>query len=78
MFYVAVASGFISRIGYDPTTRKCEVTFSESGESYAYKDVEPADAAILTFGKDKGSFFNREFKAKYRGYEVVSTLPRSG
>lgn len=65
-------SSVIREIHYDPETKSLEVHFV-SGLIYVYHDVpQPIYAAFLSF-REKGVYFNRHIKDKYRFTKLLET-----
>ncbi len=61
---VAVESRAISRIGYDPETKRLLVTF-RSGDAYAYFDVPAALFAAFRAAESRGRFFQAHIRDHY-------------
>jgi hypothetical protein len=61
---VAVESRAISRIGYDPETKRLLVSF-RSGEAYAYSGVPAAIFEAFRDAESRGRFFQAHIRDRY-------------
>jgi hypothetical protein len=60
-----VDSSSIEAVGYNPVRRKLYVRFRESGETYAYHDVDEWVYVELMQSKSKGVYVNAQIKPNY-------------
>ncbi|SFB43329.1 KTSC domain-containing protein [Pseudomonas simiae] len=65
MDMIAVRSGAMTSVGYDPDTRKMCIRFQQ-GHSYDFCNVPPAIHQGLMLAGSKGSYYNQFIRDRYR------------
>jgi len=69
---VAVVSGAVAAVGYDPATNELDVEYA-GGDVYRYSMVPPSVHRELLIAPSIGAFVNHEVKPHYPGREVFDT-----
>lgn len=64
-----VVSGNLKAVGYDAATKTLDVQFA-SGKVYRYSNVPPETHKELIGAESIGSFFARNVRAKFNGFEL--------